>query len=885
MRFFGRTDAEAGKKEEEKIVQEIEHPVEEIQPRQAPVDLMTEAQLARIQETRRLAETKLRNIEDSLARLRQQIMWIRQYNELNIVLEQERKHLGELNKQVSMMSEVGNLMERYELVEPIFKDYEWIQSREQHLLENKQEYDSLSREISEKQASWDNLLKRLGQARENRIALETRMRQTTDVVLEAYKSEGASEVWAREKEYWQGRLGRLQGHLDESQQCIERLCEDISRVETELGRHRASRQNMEMYEQMLLHGESVLLRLDWLFATGERLRKLRAMREEVVLRQEEENEMLSKVFEQYQEVQAQIETCSHEVEIHRMAIQGQESHTLQERASEGKRRNQMLLSAHSLWQRIAQGYSIAEDLTTELRSLNLQIEHTQESIRELSAEVTKLRHICHEKENTFILSKGQNIIQLRGGLREGDACAVCGATHHPYHSDSMLEQSRLIGSFKTEYEEMSEELSGKEKALSELQDTLIRCKAVQREKESFLMMVAELQKNSVKEWGLYVSLDSTFSDCTPSTNREARDIMLRQLVENARRDAEEAQRQLSEFNQHQDCINALGRDLTKLEQKKNDLIVRLNELNTGCQVMEVKAERLRHQIDNATSRYRDVYEVLDATISIAEWQKEWKENPEGLKSHIQQLIDSWKVVNDKISDRDKELKLLKVQLTNEEEKKTHLLENRSVLLNHIKECEDGIGETSQRINKMEDSMSIKMFHNSILQDLQEAKKEEERIGAEAEETRRKEHVLKGRLEEIGIFREMWNRDLLNRRTVVDQWILGFNQHHTPIQYEELQRIFTFSDDRNTRFRKLRELQTEQILCQSKVASLESQLIGIQAESGFSSLQDADGIQESLIGQEETLTQKRMEAVIQIAKADVAMENHQRAQKPLYEEAD
>ena len=112
----------------------------------------------------------------------------------------------------------------------------------------------------------------------------------------------------------------------------------------------------------------------------------------------------------------------------------------------------MLLSAQSLWNRISTGYSLIEEKARTLNALRLHIEHVQKNIHELDTEVSRLNRLSDEKRYTYMLSKSQSVIQLRSDLKEGVQCSVCGATHHPYHSDTMLEQSKLIGDFKTEYD-------------------------------------------------------------------------------------------------------------------------------------------------------------------------------------------------------------------------------------------------------------------------------------------------------------------------------------------------------------------------------------------------------------------------------------------------
>ena len=438
--------------------------------------ILNATQLQRLKETKRLAETKLRNIEDSLKQLRKQQEWLRQYNQLQLELKQEKANLFEANKQQASMAEDIRQLERFEMLESIQGTFQRLSVLENLTDQNKRSMSLLERENDELRQAWSRQEKEQAQAESLLKSAEEKLYNIHDHIFHAFLLQGANQSLEEEinnlnilSEKALQQVSVLESTVYEAEQRIAGLYDEIAQ-------DRDKRQSMEMHEQMILHSEKILLLLDNLQEVEEQQQKTKNLQANTLQKQNEENKLLERVFSKYQEVTLEIETLEGELQTHRGSILGQESYKLQERAMQLKSQKQMLISARSLWHQISVGYNIIEEKTQTLNKLRLHIDSAERNIREMEAEVGKLSRLCHEKEHTYLLSKGQNIIQLRADLKEGVNCSVCGATHHPYHSDTMLDQSKLIGEFKTEYELLSAELRGKQQQLNDLRIDLAESK-------------------------------------------------------------------------------------------------------------------------------------------------------------------------------------------------------------------------------------------------------------------------------------------------------------------------------------------------------------------------------------------------------------------------
>ena len=836
---------------------------------------MNPQQLERTREAKRLAEAKLRNNEETLESLRAQQEWLRRYNEVVMALSQEKERLNGLTKQMSTLTMESNELKRYEVLESIQATFQQLQILERLREQNAKRMAESERELTAMQDSWDRQQIKQREASTLSAGAEDKLYHIITDSIKGSWIDGAIDTLREETERLTRNVEQLRQQEDNMQNVINEGRDEMEMLSKELERQYAGRQSMEMHEKMLEHGEIVLQLLDRLQEIEEHQQALKTKQEESAKLQDEENEMLEHVFSRYQDIENEIGVLSKEMGSHRINIQGQNSYALQERTMSLKSRRQMLLSAQSLWNRISTGYNLIEKKVQELNALRLHIGQTEANIKKLETIVAQQERLCHEKEYTFMLSKSQNVIQLRSDLKEGTSCSVCGALHHPYHSDTMLEQSKLINEFKTDFELLEAETRNKKRALDELRSDLAKSKGMQQAEDENLTSVQRRQAEDVREWRIFTSLDQSFQECSPTTNLEARQALLRQLIENTTNDADKAQRELDSFNYHQECIYDLSEKMQVLEQEKNELSTRLNEVNTGCQVMAGLTERIQQQIEQEGRYYSQTYAQLDRLITIPDWLKEWKQSHDKIRGRIQKLMNIWQSVNKRIEelkwdqgkvkaqteDATSSLNLIKSQIDGIVERKTACVQ---LMGEYKKEEEQILGTTGAKETLMQ--------HYELMMNCRRTEQTEQK------KTSLMQHeadYIRGRIDNYNQENILLSGECQSERLLLDHWIRDFNSQHTPVQYNELEQILNNGRDWNALREKLHSIEKETIMSQTRYDSLNSRLVALQAEGGRGYI-NIEEMQATLVVKREEAEEKQKEIMTEIARLNVALEEHQKA---------
>ena len=838
--------------------------------------LLDDKTLNLIYESRRLCQAKLQHLTESISQVRRQQDRLLQFQQLNTELTAQQERLFQLNKEKAACMTEQRDLERFEEFEAVNGRFQRISIMRKSLHQAREHVKEMNVAIEQAQKSVDEAEATFVDEQSKTASAAQHVEATAQTMAEVARQQAIAAENQRQHREDKETLQLLQENKASLQ---KRLQENIALTEEEqqkLMTLRQKRQALHAHQQTIGHSEAIVNMLDELSLVSQQRQEITRSLEQAVRNQEERDEVLARLFSDSQSLKAKIDSKKEEVEGHRRSIAGQDSYRLQRAALEMRGRRQMLETASSLWRSIAAGYDLMEREDQEITRLRLHADHLRHDIDDLEAHLRQTGKQLEECNNQLVLSKSQNVIELRGDLVEGVPCTVCGAKNHPWQGESITEQNALIKSLKADCAILKQEYTSKQEQLQELQADLTRTTerlTVLTEQQAILR---ERQQQDTDEWQNFSSLDRTFADCSPSTNREARSTLLGLLIERAAVDAETAERNLKTFTYHLDGISSLGQEIQVLQQQDAELLTRLNEANTACQVMAGQVERLKLRLDAETQNYRRRYEELDQTLTIPEWLNAWKQSSEGLKLRIIEMRRIWEETGEQQVESERRAAVL-------HEQEEMLRSQLNQVIMEITACEShcaGMKEQAEKamnaVEKLLPGGDGKGAFERATQQLNQQKVREQEARKQYDACLSVLQQRQAERDNLELIVHDVEQHIASEVRELDIWMGKYNASHPPVQIAELEDILADGREWGDIRQRVRQIQIDYALVQNRVDNLRAQIISLQAEGLRAVSDDGQADQTLLREQIEQLEAQQRDQQLQLAQYDQQIRDHEQA---------
>lgn len=779
------------------------------------VHILDAGELKRLQESIQLQETKITNLDHTIGGLIAQKEWIHKNKELMGVMSKHNKAYFDTNKEYNAHLDDVHELQRYEAFEEEQGIYERIKVKEALLAQVRADISRHSICLTEAVENQKTAFREAELQEKAYQESKNSLFQIQNPVAEGYGLKAKIELYENSLKTLNNDLAIVEESLNKAEDTHAELEDKSITLSSEASKQAQLRQNLEPQQRMLEKGDVIQAKLTFFQSMKTRKEKLHELHEATLHKQNEQDEKLNTLFQKIQAINAELKTLQGELKVHQNQLVGLNSYNLQQRTMTLKSKQETLTSAIQLWKQISNGFVRVDEKGQEIMRMKHENDALKAQIMKLEPEVNGQNTQCEELKYAYTLSKSQDVMQLRKDLHEGSSCSVCGATHHPFHSDTLLEQSKLIGQLKTDYEQAASLLKHKTLELADIkkQQALIEGKMTMAYEA--IEIYKQVLHENVAQWQSFVKLDHSFRECSASTNFEGRKIMLQQLLEKTVIDADAAQKELDKFNFHQQNIITLNEKIALKEQEKSEVTIRLNEVNTGSQVLAYQAEQLQQSYTRACNRFSEMYSEIDSMMSISNWYKVWCDTPENLRVYIQQQMEKWNTLKKDSVQLKLDTTHMEAKKQAEEERIKYLKKQKELILYRIEQKTEMLNMAQNSLYKLFADGDVDGRNKEIIENLNEQAKRKHDALMNAAEAKAAAVEKTGYNNRFIDEQSLLENQLAQDRSELDFWIRRYNASHSPVQFSELEQSFNSNRNWNALRENVRNLTLKNMLAAAR----------------------------------------------------------------------
>ena len=818
-------------------------------------DLLDESDLKQTEDSLKLCKAQLAETDYRLKHIGKQLQWYETYKRLTVENRQHEQTLQTAQRQHAALYPQEELLERYDQIldiRPLYQEIKMINADIKNLTT---QIETANSKAADYRKQTETAAQAVQTAQAIRTEAERTLHKQQPLLNRGYALQGEIAIAIKELTRKKEDLQLLDTAINErkkKQTDIQKKLDVTQKHQEELIRQiQALAIHQRMFEKM----DGISEKLVRLTEQAKEEQELRKRSNELQQRLAEQNLLQEQLRKDRDETLSELEAIQAERNIHRQSNYGLNSKELQDNYTRENSEMQQLQRAQDLWQRISDGYETIAEKSADLTRRHLLLEQNRTIIDRLSHDVDNLTDIYERMNTAYTLSQSENIVQLRQRLKEGTACPVCGATHHPYHTETEQELGELLSNLEKEFRETAEELHLKQEHMKALlREQALEYGRIHADEQYLEQNRLQLAKDC-KNWSNFVTLDRSFTDCSESVNRPARRLLIGQLLEGTSKRVEETRNALETYNFHQQRINMLSEQADLLEKHIADTSNRLNEVRTQTGITASALEEIQKSQKRNEGLRHELYDELEDLISLPGWYTEWEQNAEELRTRLEHLSARWKQENADATNLEQDLRQMRETLRHmtenisENEQRQHKEQSETHALHEsISAKQNELGQLFE--GKQPDDVAAQL-NVTIQQAVQTVNEREKAYTALHSQWQH----LQGLLQSLQEQRYKREKELAERKTHLDLWIQRFNINHPALQFSEIERIFSDTRDWNALRAEINRCKEAVTQAKSRIETIQKQITDLQAAPEHPSESEEDS-QTALLATQERLKAKR-----------------------------
>lgn len=256
-----------------------------------------------------------------------------------------------------------------------------------------------------------------------------------------------------------------------------------------------------------------------------------------------------------------------------------------------------------------------DELTQEIEHSTQQVQHTEQQYQSQKLEREQLQRILQQQR----LLHTENIEKLREQLIEGEACLVCGSTHHPFKAEHTSLSNELL-KLQEQQEQQAIQLEQQQlQAWQQAQQIHAQYNMAHTQNQSRLnALTAELEKtqHSMSSICTQAQIDIDFSQSPERTQQK-----LLQIIQTLQQDKQNLELSIQQLDDAQKQHRALTQQILEISQQLS--------------IVQQSEQTIRYLLDLLTTEQRDAWQKQ--TLNTAQHIMQLLNQRSQLLQHIEML--------------------------------------------------------------------------------------------------------------------------------------------------------------------------------------------------------------------------------------------------------
>jgi len=824
---------------------------------------LTDETLKQIKESLILENSKQSRDKQALEQKEKYLEWMRRYVSVKTQQRAVLKIQQEAQSAYNMLYDQKIQLDRYDSVQPFHSLYDRI-------VEKKKAIESMRAEIS-------NLQQKRHECKE--ILLQLKKEHTeAGANLEACNIDYTKNIpFIRQGRHIEAEVNIYTTQLKQYNNLAKQLQEDIENYQLQFKSKQEKQEKCLKIQQQLQYGlqaiavhRPMIEKIDEVKEYIEKIRDSYANTQECsqklieLQKSRQQDKSHKEILEtQQNELLSRISSLKGELNIHLQAIQGLSSVNLQQRIIHFSDLQRDSQTARDLWINIANDYENQDHCSNEIRRLAADLKKIDTEIPHINLHLLEKQKRFEIAQKASLLSQHKNLLDIRKQLQEGLPCPVCGGTHHPYNAQEL---GNLINNLNQDLEEAKAEYDGVQKQLDEILQQK-RCKQLLLdENQKMLKKIKQHLTERIAHWQRYIYLDPSFSDTSTSVSRTNRTMLLTHLFDNATRELDNEKKLNEEYNQHQQAINEINESIQAINNELSDVNKKVTELSVHTKVQDSITQELESKIKTNDNKVAAVLSQMEPIITISLWKEKYKTQYESFIQEISDIVHSWKNFHLKMEENKQEMVRLQTDISIIEASlkysQQHLSDIMSIVMNLTNKVKTG----QANIKKLFNDLSVDEAEDAFAKNLSDAKERERKVYERYSAKDKEFNDIVSQITSMQYLQQKTEKELHDISTELDVCISRFNLENPPLQYFELEKLFSDTCDWNKLRRNLEQKKSTLDKANYEMANIDAHILEL--------MQSEDKPQEEYLDNEVSYQREKNQLTEAITIRDKKIENLQ-----------